>query len=122
MSLSEMESENFTRLCNALAVLDGGNALAVLNKDTGQLLKHKQLQKDHQYKEIWDRLYTNKFGRLCQGVSTGLDNGRKRVAGTNTFHLIEYKDIPQQKQNQIIYTKVVCCLKALLQYSVLCDF
>ncbi len=29
------------------------------------------------------------------------------MVGTKTFHLIEYKDIPQHKRNQIIYAKVV---------------
>jgi hypothetical protein len=34
--------------------------------------------------------------------------GGKRVAGTNTFHLIPYLDIPHHKCKKIIYTKVVC--------------
>ncbi len=57
---------------------------------------------------VWDRSYANKLGRLCQGVGTGDKAGGKRVAGTNTFHLIAYANIPHQKQKQIIYTKVVC--------------
>jgi hypothetical protein len=34
--------------------------------------------------------------------------GGKQVAGTNTFHLISYLDIPHHKRKEIIYTKVVC--------------
>jgi hypothetical protein len=34
--------------------------------------------------------------------------GGKRVAGTNTFHLTRYFDIPHHKHKEIIYTKVVC--------------
>jgi hypothetical protein len=44
----------------------------------------------------------------AKGVGTGDKVGGKLVAGTNTFHLIAYADIPHQKQKQIIYTKVVC--------------
>jgi hypothetical protein len=34
--------------------------------------------------------------------------GGKQVAGTNTFHLIPYLDIPHHKHKEIIYMKVVC--------------
>jgi hypothetical protein len=34
--------------------------------------------------------------------------GGKRVAGTNTFHLLTFADIPHHKRKEIIYTKVVC--------------
>ena len=34
--------------------------------------------------------------------------GSKRVAGTNTFFIIDYNDIPAHKKNQICHTKVVC--------------
>jgi hypothetical protein len=60
MSLSQTGSKDFAGLCNALAVLDGDNALAVRNKDTRQLLKHKQLQKDPKIKKHGtDRTRTN---------------------------------------------------------------
>jgi hypothetical protein len=31
-----------------------------------------------------------------------------RFAGTNTFHLIPYSDIPHHRRKEIIYTKEVC--------------
>ncbi len=98
----------FAGLCESLTILNDGDALAVLDRNTGKLLKHCQLRKDPRYKTVWDRSYTNKLGCLCQGVGTGDKAGGKWVAGTNTFHLIAYADIPHQKQKQIIYTKVVC--------------
>ncbi len=82
-------------------------ALAVLNRDTGKLLEHRQLCKDPRYKTVWDCSYANKLGHLCQGLGTGDKAGGKRVAGTNTFHLVAYANIPHRKQKQIIYTKVV---------------
>ena len=57
---------------------------------------------------MWDCSYSNKLGRLCQGIGTGNKAGGKRVAGTNTFHIIAYANIPYHKQKEIIYTKVVC--------------
>ena len=33
--------------------------------------------------------------------------GGKRVAGTNTFHIIAYVNIPYHQQKEMIYTKVV---------------
>jgi hypothetical protein len=34
--------------------------------------------------------------------------GGKQVAGTSTFYLIPYLDIPHHNCKEIIYTKVVC--------------
>ncbi len=42
------------------------------------------------------------------GTGTGDKAGSKRVAGTNTFHLTWYSDIPHHKRKECIYTKVVC--------------
>jgi hypothetical protein len=98
----------FAGLCEKLAILDDGDALAVLDRESGKLLEHRQLRKDPRYKTVWDRLYANELGRLCQGIGTGKAAGGKRVAGTNTFHLITFADIPHHKRKEIIYTKVVC--------------
>jgi hypothetical protein len=98
----------FAGFCESLTILNNGDALAVLDCNTGKLLEHCQLRKDPCYKMVWDRSYANKLGRLCQGVGTRDNVGGKRVAGTNTYHLIAYADIPHLKQKKIIYTKVVC--------------
>jgi hypothetical protein len=108
LALSKPEVVEFAGLCESFTILNDSDALAVLDHDTGKLLEHRQLSKDPHYKMVWDRSYANKLGHLCQGVGTGDKAGGKRVAGTNTFHLIAYADIPHQKQKQIIYTKVVC--------------
>ncbi len=91
-----------------LSTLDKGNSLAVLDQESGQLLKHCQLRKNPCYKEVWDRSYLNELGCLCQGTGTGDKVGGKQFAGTNPFHLIPYSDIPHHKRKEIIYTKVVC--------------
>ena len=38
------------------------------------------------------------------------DNGikKQRVAGTETFRVIRYKDVPAHRRKEVTYTKVVC--------------
>jgi hypothetical protein len=100
LSLSTLEVIEFTGLCEKLTILDNGDALAVLDQETGKLLEHRQLCKDPHYKKVWDRSYSNELGRLCQGIGTGDKAGGKRVAGTNTFHIIVYVDIPYHKRKR----------------------
>ncbi len=97
LALSKPEAIEFAGLCESLTILNDSDALVVLNRDTGKLLEHRQLLKDPCYKTVWDCSYANKLGRLFQGVGTGDKAGGKQVAGTNTFHLIAYADIPHQK-------------------------
>jgi hypothetical protein len=94
LALSKPEVIEFAGLCESLTILNDGDTLAVLDRDPGKLLEHCQLRKDPHYKTVWDRSYANKLGCLCQGVGTGDKAGGKWVAGTNTFHLIAYADIP----------------------------
>ena len=108
LALSEPDVMEFACLCEKLTILDGGDALVVLNHDTGKLLEHYQLCKDPRYTKVWDCSYSNELGRLCQGIVTGDKAGGKQAAGTNTFHLIAYVVILHHKQKEIIYTKVVC--------------
>jgi hypothetical protein len=106
--LLEPESTEFACLCVRLTSLDKGYSLAVLDKESNQLLEHCQLQQDPRYEEVWDQSYSDKLGRLCQGIITSDKAGGKWVAGTNTFHLTRYSVIPHHKHKESIYTKVVC--------------
>ena len=83
-------------------------ALSVLDTSTGEFLEHRQLRRDPRYKETWDTSYANKLGRLCQGIGSGTTPTSKRVAGTNTFFLIDYHNIPAHKRKEICHTMVVC--------------
>ena len=53
-------------------------AMAVLDRDTGKLLKYRQLMQDPRYKKEWCTLAANKFRRLARGVGD-------RIKGTNTM-------------------------------------
>ena len=84
-------------------------ALPVLDKETGKLLEYRQLQKDPRYAPICNPSYSNKLGRLCQGVGKGTKGPKKqRVAGTDTFRVMHYHDIPKHKLKDVYHTMVVC--------------
>jgi hypothetical protein len=91
------EVEGFAYLCKASILVGGPEALLVLDPSTGKFLEHRQLHRDPRYKATWDTFYANELERLCQGIGSGTSPNTKRVAGTNTFFLIDYHDIPSHK-------------------------
>ena len=93
LAMTTNEIGDFAYPCEALNEVDRPTACSVLDSATGEFLEHCQLRRDPRYKITWDKSYSNKLGRLCQGIGTGTKPGTKRVAGTNTFFLIKYDDI-----------------------------
>ena len=73
----------------------------------GNFLEWRQLRTHPLLSTIWNTSYSNKLGRLCQGISIGPHNG-KCVKGTNTLFPIQHDKIPVDRQKEIIYSKVVC--------------
>ena len=58
---------------------------------------------------MWDTSYSNKLGRLCQGIGKGTVGPKnKRIKGTGTFKVIRFNDILFDKQKDICHTRVVC--------------
>ena len=108
LGLSTLEVSEFAGLCEKLTILDDGDALALLDRESGKLLETCQLRKDPCFKTVWDRSYANELRWLCQGISTGDKAGGKRVAGTNTCHLITFADIPHHKKKKKISTQRWC--------------
>ena len=73
------------------------------------MLDHKQLQRHPRLKKMRDTSYNNALGRLCQGVDEGTAGpDKQRAAGTSTFCVINYNDIPKNKCSNICHTRVVC--------------
>jgi hypothetical protein len=109
-SLSPKAVDRFANLCSSLGKLDcfDPSALSVLDAATGEFLGHCQLCHDLRYKAIWDTSYANELGRLCQGIGSGSTPTGQRVAGTNTFFIIDYLNIPLHKRKEICHTMVVC--------------
>jgi hypothetical protein len=84
------EIDGFAYLCQALMPVSSPEALSVLGPSTGKFLEHCKLRHDPRYKTTWDTSYANELGWLCQGIDTGPSPNTKRVAGTNSFFLIDY--------------------------------
>jgi hypothetical protein len=101
-------ADGFAFLCTALEQVDSPSALSVLDTATGKFLEHLQLRQDPRYKATWDTSYANELGRLCQGIGSGSTKTNQQVAGTNTFFIIDYQDIPSHKRKKICHTMVVC--------------
>jgi hypothetical protein len=83
-----MEMAGFVGLYQSLSMLNIPVALSVLDPSTGEFLEHRQPRRDPRYKASWDTSYANELGRLCQGIGSGTTPHSKRVAGTNTFFII----------------------------------
>lgn len=63
-------------------------AFPVLDPDTGQLLEYRQLLRHPKFKDAWNILAANEFGRLAQGI-------KGRVTTTDTIKFVHKSDIPQ---------------------------
>ena len=83
-------------------------AAAVLDHETGESLEYPQLIKHPKYKQLWSSSYAKELGRLCQGFKGKDSSTRPPVDGTDTFHVIDYADIPPDRLKEVCYSNVVC--------------
>ena len=82
--------------------------MPVLDKTSGQSLKYRQLRKHSNFVHIWNTFYANELGLLFQGIGKGSKGPKKQqVEGTNTFCIISFKDIPQDRRKEICQSMVV---------------
>ena len=64
------------------------------------------------FTHIWNTSYANEIGRLCQGIrKVSKFPKRQRVEGTNTFRLIKFEYIPQDRGKEICHSMIVCEIK-----------
>ena len=75
--------------------------LAVMAKQTGQILKYCQLLRNPKYKKAWNILAANEFGRLAQGVGG-------RIKGTNTIRFIFRHEAHKVRMKDVTYGQFVC--------------
>ena len=86
--------------------------MPVLDKTSGQSLQYRQLRKHPKFAYISNTSYANELGRLFQVIDKGSKGPRKkRVEGTNTFKIIKFSDIPQDRRHEICQYMVVCEVK-----------
>jgi hypothetical protein len=87
-------------------------ALSVLDVDTGKSLEHRALRRHPRLGPAWGTSYSNELGRLCQGIGVDPDDPtKKRVKGTDTFHVLRYEDIPPDRRKGVAFSKVVCSVR-----------
>ena len=55
--------------------------------------------------------YANELGRQSQCIGSGPTPGSQQVAGTSTFVIIDFYNIPSHKRKEICHTKAVCELR-----------
>ena len=83
--------------------------MPVLDNDTGESLEYCQIFRHPKYKYVCNTSYPNKLWRLCQFVGSGISGLRDQcVKGTDTFRVIKFNDITQDRQKEICHTSVVC--------------
>ena len=79
-------------------------AFEIFDKDTGKLLKYRQLISHPKYSKLWTHSSANEFGRLAQGVGG-------QIQGTNTIFFIHKHQVPADRRRDVTYAKFVCELK-----------
>ena len=72
---------------------------AVLDMDTGELLKMRHLLVNPEYKEVWGKSYTTELGRLAQGIP-GVSKG------SNTIVFITRDEIPLDRLKNVTYGRI----------------
>ena len=70
--------------------------MAVMDAESGKLLKYRQLMSHPKFKERWSKSSANEFGRLANGVGG-------RVKGTNTIKFIRGRDVPKERRRNVTY-------------------
>ena len=79
-----------------------------LDQETGKQLNYGQLRNHPNFQETWNKYFSDKMRRLCQGVGTVTNGIGKIIEDTNTFYVIKFEDIPKDWLNMIFYNSVVC--------------
>ena len=81
-----------------------GAALAVMDINSGKMLKHRQLIHNDNpiISETWSTSSANEFGRLFQGVGNRIKNP------TNTCHFIAKGQVPPDRFKDVTYGKFEC--------------
>ena len=83
-------------------------ACPILYSETGKQLSNGQLRRHPRFATTWNKFFSNEMGQLFQGVGTGSNVSGQRIKVTDTFFVINVKDIPPTRIKEVCYTSVVC--------------
>ena len=73
----------------------------VIHNETGSTQEYRNLFKGY-YEIVWHKHFSNKLGRLAQGVGNKVDV-------SNTIFFIPNSQVPQDKK--VTYRRIVCVIK-----------
>jgi hypothetical protein len=79
-------------------------ANAVLDNETGKMLKYRDLLRHPKYKKEWTISSANEFGRLAQGVGG-------RIEGTDTIFFIYKHEVPSDRFKDVTYGSFLCTVR-----------
>ena len=80
-------------------------ALAVMDRNTGRMLKYRQLIRHRDLGKDWVISSANEFGRLANGV------GGRIAKPTNTIRFVRLADIPKARRRDITYGQFLCTVR-----------
>ena len=75
-------------------------ANAIIDPTSGASMEYRHLIKSPKHKAPWNTSFSNKLGRLAQGVGD-------RVKGTDTIYFIDYTLIPNDRCGDITYVRIL---------------
>ena len=82
-----------------------GEAMAVMDKDSGKLLNYRQLLQHPKYTKEWSISSANEFGRLANGVGGRIKNP------TKTIRFIKESEIPKIRKKDVTYGSFQCTVR-----------
>ncbi|EJK53767.1 hypothetical protein THAOC_26721 [Thalassiosira oceanica] len=80
-------------------------ANAVLDTDSGKMLKYRELLRHPKLGDDWQVSSANEFGRLFQGIGNRIDKP------TNTCFFIHKHEVPADRFKEVTYGKFVCVVR-----------
>ena len=75
-------------------------ANAIIDPISSASIEYRHLIKSLKHKVPWTTSFSNKLGRLAQGVGD-------RIKGTNLIYFIDYALIPKDRRSDITYGRIV---------------
>lgn len=99
-AVERIRSRNFLKQFRQIET-EVGQAMAVMDEDSGKMLNYRQLMRHPKFKRAWSKSSANEFGRLAQGVGG-------RVKGTDTMRFIREIEVPKQRRKDVTYGSFVC--------------
>ena len=76
---------------------------AVIDNDTGEQLKYRDLIKKDKCRDTWIKSLANELGQLAQGV--------RDIKGTDTVFFVLKYEIPKDRLKEITYGRIVVAYK-----------